>query len=49
MKGATALDIIRRYSGNSAAAVLPLDLASFASIRTFADRVLASTTDSMCS
>jgi NAD(P)-dependent dehydrogenase (short-subunit alcohol dehydrogenase family) len=41
MKGATALDIVRRYSGNDAAAVLPLDLSSFASIRTFAARMLA--------
>jgi NAD(P)-dependent dehydrogenase (short-subunit alcohol dehydrogenase family) len=40
MKGASALDIIRRYSKNDASAVLPLDLASFASIRTFADRML---------
>jgi NAD(P)-dependent dehydrogenase (short-subunit alcohol dehydrogenase family) len=40
MKGATAVDLIRRSSGNDATTVLPLDLASFASIRAFAERVL---------
>ena len=39
-KGASAIDIIRRYSKNNASAVLPLDLASFDSIRAFADRLL---------
>lgn len=35
-KGAAAVDLIRRASGNDRAAVLPLDLASFESIRSFA-------------
>jgi NAD(P)-dependent dehydrogenase (short-subunit alcohol dehydrogenase family) len=39
-KGATALDLIRRASGNDRATVLPLDLASFASIRSFASAFL---------
>lgn len=38
--GAAALDVIRRVSANDSAVVLPLDLASFASIRAFAARVL---------
>ena len=39
-KGASAVEIIRRSSKNNATAVLPLDLASFDSIRAFADRLL---------
>src|SRR5262245_32690495 len=39
-KGLDALDEIRRRSGSDSVAVLPLDLASFDSIRTFAATVL---------
>jgi retinol dehydrogenase-12 len=39
-KGEIAIGIIRRYARRDDATVLPLDLASFASIRTFAARLL---------
>jgi NAD(P)-dependent dehydrogenase (short-subunit alcohol dehydrogenase family) len=39
-KGEQAVEIVRRYAGRDDAAVLPLDLASFASIRDFAGRLL---------
>jgi len=40
-RGAEALADIRARSGSEAVEVMPLDLASFASIRTFSDRLLA--------